>query len=142
MRIELGQRRNNSSISHGLHINGIHIIPLDFLQYQIQFPPTVVITVELLSAAGNLDDYQCRQYANDHTEYGRQNCIGPVIHLFHNKRPPGQSTCSTSIPALRRRSTPSVSLYSSRYTTLDIPACMISFAHSRHGEAVTYNVAP
>ena len=37
---------------------------------------------------------------------------------------------------------PSVSRYSSRYTTRLMPDWMISLEHSRHGDAVTYSVAP
>jgi hypothetical protein len=48
----------------------------------------------------------------------------------------------TSIPALFKSSKPSSKRYFSEYTTLLMPAWMISLAHSMHGEAVTYMVAP
>lgn len=45
------------------------------------------------------------------------------------------------MPAFFKRLIPSSSRYFSPYTTLFIPAWIISFEHSIQGEAVTYNVA-
>ena len=47
MRIQLSQGCDHSGISHTFHINGVDIMLLHFLKYEIQLAPAIIITVEL-----------------------------------------------------------------------------------------------
>ena len=116
MRVQFGKSSRDGSICHGIHVDGIHIILLNLLKNEIQFAPTVVIPVECSFRAQNFLAHQCTKHSQD---YSQERDGKSIFNTFHIST---QSTFSTSIPAFFSRSIPSVIRYSSRYTTLFIPA--------------------
>ncbi len=105
MRIQLLKRGYYSSIRHTLHIYSVDIILLHFLKNQIQFTPTLIVSVKFFRVCDSEHDAGKKSTDNN----AQKGCIEGGISFFHL-----QSTFSTTTPALTRRSTPSVSLYSSR----------------------------
>ena len=133
MRVEFRKGGYDSGFRHLAVVDRIDIILVNLVQDEVEFAPLSGLhVVEVLFLALCLDGKHCK-IADDDSKHGDEYRVYP-FHL--------QSTFSTSIPALRRRSMPSVRRYSSLYTTLLIPDWIISFEHSMHGDAVTYSVAP
>ena len=126
--IQGGKCGDDGRLADFLVVDRVDIILVDLVKDQVELAPLPVLHVYhvLLGAVGVV----CRdgQGTDDDAQDSDQDG-GNLSHV--------QSTFSTSIPARRRRSTPSVRRYSSLYTTLLMPAWIISFEHSRHGEAVT-----
>ena len=107
MRVQLRKRSHHGSIGHSLHVYGIDIVLLNLLKNEIELSPTVVVPVEFPLRIKCFLDGQCTKHSQDNAQERYDNGF---VYSFHIDC----QTFSTSIPAFRSRSIPSVILYSSR----------------------------
>ena len=106
MRIKPGERRRNGGIRNLLAIDRIHIHLVDFLKDEIELTPVFVSGSQATVVLRHLLDGKDEQGPEYHAQYGHP--YRGYSLLRHR-----QSTFSTSIPAWRSRSMPSVRRYSS-----------------------------
>ena len=140
MRVEFPQCVGNQRLGNRSAVHGIDIIFLYLLKDKFQFLPFPGNRIGRHQPTVRMQDRNAdyhRYY--DGQQYEKQcfESLSVHIHSFEVSPGFGSSSLLTSIPARASKSIPSVTRYSSEYTTLEIPACMISFAHSRQGAAVT-----
>lgn len=81
MGIKLGQSRHYCSIGHTLHIDGIDIVLLHLLKYQIELSPAIVVSVELLVESGDLDGGQGKKHSQENTQERYYDCY---VNSFHS----------------------------------------------------------
>ena len=83
MRIKLHKCSLNSRIRHGSEINGVHILGLYLLKYQIELAPVGIITVILdyLLMLRSSYSYKSSQYTYDHSKNRIQYIIVGVLHF-------------------------------------------------------------
>ena len=79
MRIELRESCNDSGISHGGHVDGVHIVLLDLLKNQVKLSPSVIVTVKLPS----LEDLARKQSNKNSQDYAQECYKDSICILLH-----------------------------------------------------------
>ena len=89
MGIELGQGCHYGSIGHTLHVNGIDIILLNLLENEIEFSPSVIVSVKLLMESGHLDGNQGKKHSQEYSQERYDDCYVNSFHSYYNIPKPG-----------------------------------------------------
>ena len=89
MGIELGQCSHHSRVRHTLNIDGIDIVLLYLLKYEIECPPPVVVSVKLLMESGHLDGDQGKKHSQEYSQKRYDDCYVDSFHSFSMRFPVG-----------------------------------------------------
>ena len=114
MRVQRSQGSRNGRIGHTCAVQGVHVVLLNHIEDYVKLCPVLIAGFYKLVVILYPDNGECAQHADKECQE-QLDYLGDVSSFHYC------STCSTSIPARRRRSIPSVRRYASLNTTRRMP---------------------